>query len=284
MIGQNDGFATAVTAGDAPQSAYTRTPVTASDLASEWRRSADRVQAAFAHAHTDAEVRLIEINPDNNFPDTAAVGMHLIDTVIHTWDVASSLGNPYRPDDELLEIVAAGAKQVPAGASRTEPGAAFAPAVTTDQTDSWLITLALLGREKDLVTSTQQPAAPIGDPLAGAYLRSVAFAANESGVGAPPLDHEVVRGRADMSQHHIGHVDSEPIRRLLCSRGELHRTSGELCLPAPCAGVSLRRIDALAVDRDTRIAAEILRAAGTRHHPQAELPVVEVDLGSADAR
>ena len=125
MIGQNDGFATAVTAGDAPQSAYTRTPVTASDLVSEWRRSADRVQAAFAHAHTDAEVRLIEINPDNTFPVTAAVGMHLLDTVIHTWDVASSLGNPYRPDDELLEIVAAGAKQVPAGASRTEPGAAL---------------------------------------------------------------------------------------------------------------------------------------------------------------
>ena len=148
MIGQNDGFATAVTAGDAPQSAYTRTPVTASDLASEWRRSAHRVQAAFAHAHTDTEVRLIEINSDNTFPVTAAVGMHLLDTVIHTWDVASSLGNPYRPDDELLEIVAAGAKQVPAGASRTEPRAAFAPAVTTDQTDSWLITLALLGREK----------------------------------------------------------------------------------------------------------------------------------------
>ncbi len=139
MIGQNDGFATAVTAGDAPQSAYTRTPVTASDLASEWRRSADRVQAAFAHAHTDDEVRLIEINPDNTVPVAAAVGMHLLDTVIHTWDVAISLGNPYRPDDELLEIVAAGAKQVPAGASRTEPGAAFAPAVTTDQTDSWLI-------------------------------------------------------------------------------------------------------------------------------------------------
>jgi len=91
---------------------------------------------------------LIEINPDSSVPVAAAVGMHLLDTVIHTWDVAISLGNPYRPDDELLGIVAAGAKQVPAGASRTEPGAAFAPTVTTDQTDPWLITLALLGREK----------------------------------------------------------------------------------------------------------------------------------------
>ncbi len=132
MIGQNDGFATAVTAGDAPQSAYTRPAVTASDLASEW----------------DDEVLLIEINPDSTVPVDAAMAMHLLDTVIHTWDVASSLGSPHRPDDELLGIVAAGAKRVPAGASRTRPGAAFVPAVTNDQADPWLITLALLGREK----------------------------------------------------------------------------------------------------------------------------------------
>ncbi len=148
MIGQNDGFATAVTTGDAPRSAYTRPAVTASDLASEWHRSADRVLTAFAHAHPDAEVLLIEINPDSTVPVDAAMAMHLLDTVIHTWDVASSLGSPYRPDDELLSIVAAGAKRVPAGASRTRPGAAFAPAVTNDQADPWLITLALLGREK----------------------------------------------------------------------------------------------------------------------------------------
>jgi len=105
------------------------------------------VLGAFAHAHADDQVLLIEINPDSTVPVAAAVGMHLLDTVIHTWDVASSLGNPYRPDDELLTIVAAGAKRVPAGASRAKPGAPFAPAVTTNQADPWLETLALLGRE-----------------------------------------------------------------------------------------------------------------------------------------
>ncbi len=130
MIGQNDGFAAAVTTGDAPPSAYTRTAVIGCDLAPEWHRSADRVLAAFAHAHTGSEVRLIEIDADSTFPVGVAVGMHLLDTVMHTWDVVSSLGAPYRPDDELLNIVAAGAKQVPAGVSRTRPGAAFAPAVT----------------------------------------------------------------------------------------------------------------------------------------------------------
>ncbi len=147
MVGQNDGFATAVTAGDAARSAYTRPPVTVSDLASQWHRSADRVLAAFAHADPDDDVLLIEISPDRTVPTGAAVGMHLLDTVIHTWDVERSLGNPYRPDDELLTTVAAGARRVPAGASRSSPGAAFAPAVITDQTDPWLETLALLGRE-----------------------------------------------------------------------------------------------------------------------------------------
>ncbi len=54
MIGQNNGFAAAVTIGDAPPSAYARPAVTASDLASEWHRSADRVLAAFTHAHPAA--------------------------------------------------------------------------------------------------------------------------------------------------------------------------------------------------------------------------------------
>ena len=147
MVGQNDGFAAAVTAGDAPRSAYTHPAVNASDMAPEWHRSADRLLAAFADAHPDDEVLLIEIDPDSTFPVAAALGMHLLDTVIHTWDLASSLGNPYRPDDDLIAIVAAGARRVPAGASRTRSGAAFAPAVTTDQTDQWLETLALLGRE-----------------------------------------------------------------------------------------------------------------------------------------
>ena len=106
-----------------------------------------RVRCLLAAAGVDDGPHLIEINPDSTFPVGTAVGMHLLDTVIHTWDVASSLGNPYRPDDELINIVAAGAKRVPAGASRTRPGAAFAPAVTTGQTDPWLETLALLGRE-----------------------------------------------------------------------------------------------------------------------------------------
>lgn len=150
MIGQNDGFATAVTTGDAPESAYVRPPVPHDDLAREWYRSTDRILTALARARVDDEVRLIEINPETTFPVAAAASMHLLDTVVHTSDVASSLGRPYRPDDELVDIVSALAERVPSGASRTEPGAAFAPKVTTNASDQWLQTLALLGREQSL--------------------------------------------------------------------------------------------------------------------------------------
>lgn len=146
MIGQNDGFATAVSTGDAPSSAYIRSAVAASEMTSEWHRSADRLLAAFAAARAEDQVRLIEISPNSTVSVTAAAGIHLLDTVIHTWDVASGLGHAYRPDDDLLSIVTVGARAVPSGASRTRAGAAFAPPVTTDEADPWLETLAVLGR------------------------------------------------------------------------------------------------------------------------------------------
>jgi len=125
------------------------------------------VQAAFAHAHTDDEVRLIEINPDSTVPVAAAVGMHLLDTVIHTWDVAISLGNPYRPDHEILDIVAAGAKRVPAGASRTRPGAL----VTVDHTVlEQLVEAATTDATADEVTPALT-AGPAWTPTRIAWLR-----------------------------------------------------------------------------------------------------------------
>lgn len=149
MIGQNDGFATAATTGDAPRSAYVHRAVPHRDLEMEWGRSADRILTAFANVRLDDEVRLVEIDPKATFPMAAAVSMQLLDTVIHTWDAASALGRPCRPDHELIDIVSALAKRVPGGTSRTRPGAAFAPAIATaNEGDPWLETLALLGREQ----------------------------------------------------------------------------------------------------------------------------------------
>lgn len=154
MVGQNVGFARAVSTGDAEKSAYAGPTIHADDLGQAWTRSADLVLEAFDDVEPERHVRLVEINPDGTFPAAAVVGMHLLDTVIHTWDVATSLGQPYRPDNQLVDIVTAQAKLVPAGNGRTQPEAAFAPVLSTNQTDPWLTALALLGRSDPTETVT----------------------------------------------------------------------------------------------------------------------------------
>ena len=74
------------------------------------------------------------------------LGFHIVDTVVHGWDVAHSLGRDYRPDDELVNLALAVAEQVPDGPNRREPGASFAPAVSSSGPDAWWQTLTLLGR------------------------------------------------------------------------------------------------------------------------------------------
>lgn len=139
MVGQNHGFAEAVEAGSAPRSAYAPRPA-------GWPASADRLTSAFATAPPDRVVLLVEISEELRFPVPVVAGFHLLDTVVHTWDVATALGEPFRPDDELVAATLAQARLVPAGAARVRPGAAFAP-VLPAAGDDWEQALALLGRD-----------------------------------------------------------------------------------------------------------------------------------------
>lgn len=147
MIGQNHGFAAAIASGDAAAEEYAPRPVAdAAELARAWQQSADRLLAAAAAADPDRPVRLVEISAGTTFPTTAAVRIQLVDTVIHTWDVATGLGLEHRPTPELLELVVAVAGRIPDGPSRTVPGAAFAAALPASGSDPWISTLAHLGR------------------------------------------------------------------------------------------------------------------------------------------
>ena len=91
---------------------------------------------------------MVKEDPDSTVPVAAAVGMHLLDTVIHTWDVASRLGNPYRSDGELLTIVAAparnGFRQVP---PESNPGHRSPQRSPPIRPTHGFEPLALLGRE-----------------------------------------------------------------------------------------------------------------------------------------
>ncbi|HST63949.1 MAG TPA: TIGR03086 family metal-binding protein [Mycobacteriales bacterium] len=142
MIGQHHGFAAAVTDGDAPESAYAPRDV----LPGAWQESVDVLLAAFAAADLSRTVRLVEISTDRLLPAGVAISFQLLDTVIHTWDVATALGRSFVPDAETAGTTLALAKLVPQGDNRLKPGAAFAPALRPDTPDDWTQALALTGR------------------------------------------------------------------------------------------------------------------------------------------
>jgi uncharacterized protein (TIGR03086 family) len=146
LIGQNHGFAAAVAGQDAPREAFAPRDPPPDAVAAAWRDSADLLTAAFAAAPLDREVLLVEISTDRRVPVAAAVGFQLLDTVVHTWDVATSLGESYRPDDELVAATLAQARRIPDGPAREGPRAAFGPSRPVLGEDGWRDALALVGR------------------------------------------------------------------------------------------------------------------------------------------
>ena len=151
MIGQNHGFAAALHAGGRragpDPSVFAARPV-GTDPGPAWRASAAAVTTAFAHAPAGTPVLLPEISP-TPLPRETAMRIHLLDTVVHTWDVTTALGRAHRPDAALVAAVLAVARLVPSGPTRTAPGAAFAPPRPDTNSDDWLTALALLGRDGD---------------------------------------------------------------------------------------------------------------------------------------
>jgi uncharacterized protein (TIGR03086 family) len=148
MIGQNHGFAAAVRGpGGAPVTAFAPRAVADDSVAAAWEESAALVASAFAEAPGERPVLLVEISEERCVPVSMALGFHLLDTVVHAWDVATSLRRPYRPEDDLVEVVSGIAAAVPTGPAREAPGAAFAPTLEAPaDADPWTATLALLGR------------------------------------------------------------------------------------------------------------------------------------------
>lgn len=144
MIGQDHGFAAAALADVTVEAFAPRDPV-----AGAHRAGADAVVAAFAAAGPDRQVLLAEFQ-GRRFPLPTVIGFHLIDTLVHGWDVAAALGEPADYDDELVAAGLAQAELVPTGAVRTAPGAPFAPVLDTAAgLTGWPRTLALLGRNPD---------------------------------------------------------------------------------------------------------------------------------------
>lgn len=144
MVGQNLGFAAAVTDGDAPVAAYESVPVTSDDVARRWRDSASRVQGAFGAADPEGTMHLAEFG----FRPTVAValGMQLLDAAVHAWDVATALGQSYRPAEATVAFVLDMARQI-----AVQPGGTpvFGAPLAEGGEDPWSDALRLLGRDPE---------------------------------------------------------------------------------------------------------------------------------------
>ena len=150
MTVQHRGFAAAASGRGADPSLW-EMPAAGwlPDVVRGYAASAELVLAAFATPGVlDAEFTLPELSTSRGFPGRAAIGFHLVDYVVHGWDVASSLGLPFALPTPVLAATLPLARAVPSGPSRLAPGAAFAPALAVPaDADPLAEILLLLGRE-----------------------------------------------------------------------------------------------------------------------------------------
>lgn len=149
MTVQHQGFAAAARGNGTDLSVWRITPV--DDPVAAYAAAADDVLAAFAEpGAADARFALPEFGTDATFRGERAIGFHFLDYVVHTWDVARSLGVPPDLPPDLVRAALPGAEAVPDGPGRAEPGAAFAPRLpaATGATDLDRL-LALVGRSRD---------------------------------------------------------------------------------------------------------------------------------------
>lgn len=129
MTVQHNGFASAAAGNGGDLSIWAVQPLGPDPVAS-YSAAAELVVAAFAgDGVLEREFALPEISPITTFPGPQAIGFHLIDYVVHGWDVARSIGVSYDLDPDLLDVALRIAQAVPDGPERLRPGAAFARSI-----------------------------------------------------------------------------------------------------------------------------------------------------------
>ncbi len=146
MTLENRGFAAAARGQTQDSSPWTERDF--GDLRADYAESAERVVAAFGEPGVlESEFWLPLIDPARRFPGRQAVSFHLLDYVVHGWDVAASLRQPVDYPDDLVTLVREIAdREVPDGPRRLRPNASFKPAIAEPEASPWESLLAVLGR------------------------------------------------------------------------------------------------------------------------------------------
>lgn len=156
MTAQHHGFAAAAR-GHGRDAAVWRVEsyaaAVAADPAGTYATAADDALRAFTTDGVDeALFALPELGPDVAVPGTAALGFHFVDYVVHGWDVAATLGMPYRLPADVIAASLPIAMAVPDGQIRDDTAFPFARSVEpTDFDDDFDRLLRHLGRDPERV-------------------------------------------------------------------------------------------------------------------------------------
>lgn len=147
MTAQHHGFAAAAR-GEGRELAHWAVRPLGTDPVGEYTAAAEKVIAAFATVEgPDQAFALPEFSAGRTFRAARAIGFHLIDYVVHSWDVARTLGLAYTPAPELLRAALPIARAVPDDDARLAPGSAFRPGLTAgEDADALEQILTALGR------------------------------------------------------------------------------------------------------------------------------------------
>jgi uncharacterized protein (TIGR03086 family) len=128
MTVQHDGFAAAAAGEGADLGRWQPRRFDPETLVAEYVLAAGRIIDVFSDPDVlDQPFFLPEISTRTMFPARQAIGFHLLDYLVHGWDVARALGVPYQPEPDLVNTALAIARTVPDGERRRRPGAAFGP-------------------------------------------------------------------------------------------------------------------------------------------------------------
>jgi len=148
MTAQHHGFAAAAR-GAGGEPGYWREAEDKGEPARAHREAAAAVLDAFAEPGALArEFALPELG--GSFPGRMAIGFHLVDYVVHAWDVAATLGVRLDLPDEVCTAALVVARRVPTDPATRGPGFAFAPALEVPEGSGPLKeVLRLLGRQPE---------------------------------------------------------------------------------------------------------------------------------------
>jgi len=109
----------------------------------------DVIDAFAVDGTPEAQFALPEFGEGAVFPGAMAMGFHFVDYVVHGWDVAASLGAPYKLPADVVAGVLPLALAVPDGDFRDVKGAPFGRAVEAASDDDLERILRHLGRRPD---------------------------------------------------------------------------------------------------------------------------------------